>query len=85
MCSLHRQYMTKNILDESIQRTLDEEIQRTLRETRVYKEIVEYLKRQPYRFFSSLVVAALEGNPMFYPVEITEDPQFVIFRDESTT
>ncbi len=72
----------ENILDESIQRTLDEEIQRTLRETRVYKEIVEYLKRQPYRFFSSLVVAALEGNPMFYPVEITEDPQFVIFRDD---
>ncbi len=72
----------ENILDESIQRTLDEEIQRTLRENRVYKEIVEYLKRQPYRFFSSLVVAALEGNPMFYPVEITEDPQFVIFRDD---
>ena len=72
----------ENILDESIQRTLDEEIQRTLRETRVYKEIVEYLKRQPYRFFSSLVVAALEGKPMFYPVEITDDPQFVIFRDD---
>ena len=72
----------ENILDESIQRTLDEEIQRTLRETRVYKEIVEYLKHQPYRFFSSLVVAALEGNPLFYPVEITEDPQFVIFRDD---
>lgn len=72
----------ENILDESIQRTLDEEIQRTLRETRVYKEIVEYLKRQPYRFFSSLVVAALEGKPMFYPVEITDDPQFIIFRDD---
>ena len=72
----------ENILDEEIQRTLDEEIQRTLRETRVYKEIVEYLKRQPYRFFSSIVVAALEGNPIFYPVEITEDPQFVIFRND---
>ena len=72
----------ENILDESIQRTLDEEIQRTLKETRVYKEIVEYLKRQPYRFFSSLVVAALDGKPMFYPIEITEDPQFVIFRDD---
>ena len=72
----------ESILDESIQRTLDKEIQHTLRETKVYKEIVEYLKRQPYRFFSSIVVAALEGNPLFYPVEITEDPQFVIFRDD---
>ncbi len=72
----------ENIFDKSIQRTLDEEMQRTLRETSVYKEIVEYLKRQPYRFFSSIVVAALEGNPMFYPIEITEDPQFVIFRED---
>lgn len=72
----------ENIFDKSIQRTLDEEMQRTLQETRVYKEIVEYLKRQPYRFISSIVVAALEGNPMFYPIEITEDPQFVIFRED---
>ena len=72
----------ENFLDESIQLTLDEEIQRTLIDNRVTKEIAVYLKRQPYRFFSSIVVAALEGNPMFYPVEITEDPQFVIFRDD---
>ncbi len=72
----------ENILDKSIQRTLNEEMQNTLIETRVYKEIVEYLKRQPYRFFSSIVVAAFEGNPMFYPIEITEDPQFVIFRED---
>lgn len=63
-------------------RTLDEAIQRVLNESRVNKEIVEYLKRQPARFFSSIVVAALEGDPMFYPVEITEDPQFLIFRDD---
>ena len=63
-------------------RTLDEAIQRVLKESRVNKEIVEYLKRQPARFFSSIVVAALEGDPMFYPVEITEDPQFLIFRDD---
>ena len=72
----------ENILDEAIQRTLDEEIQRDLRDSRVRKEIAEYLKRQPYRFFASIVVAVLHGNPMFYPVEITEDPQFVIFRDD---
>lgn len=62
-------------------RTLDEAIQRILDESRVKKEIVEYLKRQPSRFFSSIVVAALEGNPVFYPVEITEDPQFVTYRN----
>lgn len=63
-------------------RTLDEAIQRTLNENRVKKDIVEYLKRQPDRFFSSIVVAALEGDPKFYPVEITEDPQFAIFHDD---
>lgn len=63
-------------------RTLDEAIQRILDKSRVKKDIVEYLKRQPNRFFSSIVVAALEGNPQFYPVEITEDPQFAIFRND---
>ena len=63
-------------------RTLDEAIQRILNESRVKKDIVEYLKRQPNRFFSSIVVAALDGNPQFYPVEITEDPQFSIFRND---
>ncbi len=63
-------------------RTLDEAIQRVLRHDRVNKEIVEYLRHQPNRFFSSLVVAALEGNPMFYPVEITDDPHFAIFHDD---
>ena len=63
-------------------RTLDEAIQRVLNESRVKNEIVEYLKRQQDRFFSSIVVAALEGNPMFYPITITEDPQFAIFRDD---
>ena len=63
-------------------RTLDEAIQRILNEDRVNKEIVEYLKRQPDRFFSSIVVTALEGNPMFYPVEITDDPHFAIFHDD---
>ena len=63
-------------------RTLDEAIQRRLKDSRVKEEIMEYLKRRPDRFFSSIVVAALEGNPMFYPVEITDDPQFAIFRDD---
>ena len=63
-------------------KTLDEAIQRTLEESRVKKDIVEYLKRQPHRFFSSIVVAALEGDPVFYPVEVTEDPRFALFHDD---
>jgi len=63
-------------------RTLDEAIQRELKEGRVKKEIVSYLKNQVNRFFSSIVVAAWEGNPLFYPVEVTDDPRFVLFRND---
>ena len=63
-------------------RTLDDAIQRVLDESRVKTEIVEYLKHQPHRFFSSIVVAALEGDPVFYPVEVTEDPRFALFHDD---
>lgn len=63
-------------------RTLDEAIQRILNERRVKTEIVEYLKNQPNRFFSSIVIAALNGDPLFYPVEITDYPELAIFRDD---
>ena len=63
-------------------RTLDEAIQRILNEGRVKKEIVSFLKRRPDRFFASIVVASLGGNPNFYPVRITDDPQFAIFTDQ---
>lgn len=63
-------------------RTLGEAIQRILKTRRVKTEIVRYLKRQKDRFFSSLVVAALDGDPTFYPVNIADDPQFQIFRDD---
>ena len=63
-------------------RTLDRAIQRELNKSRVKNEIVEYLKRQPHRFFSSLVVAAIEGNPVFYPVKVTDDPKFEIFGND---
>ena len=59
-------------------RTLDRAIQRELNKSRVKKEIVEYLKRQPHRFFSSIVIAVLEGNPKFEPVEVTADPRFTL-------
>jgi len=61
-------------------KTLDDAIQRTLKESRVKKEIVGYLGRRSDRFFSSIVVAALGGNPKFTPVEIAEDPRFDLIR-----
>ena len=82
--------MTARELDESVRfahdvyddRTLSEAIQRALNKGRVNKEIVQYLQRQNDRFFASIVVAALEGNPQFYPVEVTESAEFAIFHDD---
>lgn len=62
-------------------KTLDDAIQRSLNESRVKKEIVQYLGKRTDRFFSSIVVAALGGNPKYYPVAITDDPRFQIFVD----
>ena len=64
-------------------RTLDTAIQRILNTGRVKKEIVEYLKRQPNRFFSSIVVAALNGNPIFHEVEVTSDPRFTLLHGDT--
>lgn len=61
-------------------KTLDEAIQRTLNEARVKSEIVNYLAKREDRFFSSLVVAALGGNPTFTPVRITEDERFAVLK-----
>lgn len=63
-------------------KTLDEAIQRVLKEKRVRGEITTYLKRQEDRFFASIVVAALEGNPMFYPVSISDQPEFALFKED---
>lgn len=62
--------------------TLDEAIQRAIAQSRANKEIVAYLQRQDHRFFSSLVIAALHGSPMWYPIRIADDPQFAIFDDD---
>ena len=61
--------------------TLDKAIQQVLNESKLKRDIVEYLKHQPDRFFSSIVVAALEGNPMFYPLEIIDDSQLGTFHE----
>lgn len=62
--------------------TLDDAIQRALNESRAKTSIVDYLRRRDDRFFASVVVAALGGNPKFYPVQITDDPQFSVFKDQ---
>jgi DGQHR domain-containing protein len=69
--------------DVNDDRTLDEAIQRVLNESRVKKDIITYLIRQQDRFFSSLVVAALQGNPKWYPVTIEDDERFALFRDDT--
>lgn len=66
----------------SEERTLDHAIQRELQEGRVRKQIVSFLTKRQDRFFSSLVVAAIGGRPQFYPVHISDDPQFRIFADQ---
>ncbi len=50
--------------------TLGEAVQRELGGTRVKKQIVGYLAARDDRFFSSIVVAALEGEPVWHPVEM---------------
>jgi DNA sulfur modification protein DndB len=64
-------------------RTLDDAIQRVLNESRVNAEIVTYLIRQPDRFFSSIVVAALSGNPKWFPVTMEDDERFLLFREDT--
>lgn len=53
-------------------RTLSDAIQRVLDESRVKQQIVEYLSRRQDRFFGSLVVAAIGGNPTFTPEELPQ-------------
>ncbi len=48
-------------------KTLGQAIQRVVDESRVKQQIVQYLSSQEHRFFSSLVVAAIGGNPTWTP------------------
>jgi DNA sulfur modification protein DndB len=63
--------------------TLSEAIQRILNESRSKKDIATYLIRQNDRFFSSIVVAALKGNPNWYPVTMEDDPRFSLFAGDA--
>ena len=49
-------------------KTLSDAIQRVLDESRVKQQIVNFLSRRNDRFFASLVVAAIGGNPRWTPI-----------------
>lgn len=56
-------------------KTLSEAIQRIMDDKRVKKQIVSYLSRRSDRFFSSIVVAAIGGEPRWHSVDF--DPNVV--------
>ncbi len=64
-------------------RTLDDAIQRELDESRAKEEIVEYLAGQGDRFFAAIVVAALEGNPTWFPLDIAATPEMKLISGDS--
>lgn len=49
-------------------RTLSDAIQRELDESRVKQQIVNFLSRRDDRFFASIVVAAIGGEPTWTPI-----------------
>ncbi len=57
---------------------LSDAIQRQLNRSRAHGQIASYLANHEDRFFNSLVVAAIEGEPQWYPVSIEEIPEFKI-------
>lgn len=63
-------------------KALDHWIQRALNDSRAKKDISAYLARHDDRFFNSIVVAAIEGNPTFFSVQIADDPRFELIADE---
>ena len=63
-------------------KTLDEVIQRELKESRAKQQIVRYLQKNEERFFGSIVVAALGGEPTFFAIEAQNDPKFAAFKSQ---
>lgn len=65
-------------------RTLSDAIQRELGDNRVRGSIVSYLARRPDRFFSSIVVAAIGGEPHWHRVVMDSTVVPEIFSDSRT-
>ena len=62
--------------------TLDTMIQRLLDEKRAKEDIFQYLVKREDRFFGSIVVAAIGGNPTFAPVTMESIPELKFFADQ---
>lgn len=62
---------------------LSDAIQRQLNKNRATNDIAKYLVRQPDRFFSSIVVAVLDGEPQWSPVSLEENPEFRLLKGDS--
>ena len=60
---------------------LSEAIQREITESRG-KQIVQYLMKQPDRFFNSIVIAGFGGKAEWYPVSLNEDPRVSLIADD---
>lgn len=67
--------------DEWEDPTLSDAIQRELDESRVKRGLLSYLTHRDDRFFSSLVVAAIGGNPSFELARHSEWPKVRSFRE----
>ena len=81
MRSLSKEVKFANEIYED--KTLGQAIQRILDESRIESGIATYLIRQPDRFFSSIVVAALRGEPKWYPVTMEDDERFELLQGDS--
>jgi len=64
-------------------KALDYWIQRILDSSRAKEQIASYLAKHEDRFFNSIVVAAIEGNPAFFPVDLADDPRFDILKSDA--
>jgi DNA sulfur modification protein DndB len=81
--------MSAESLAESVQfaakieeaKVLDRLVQRELNESRAKDDIARYLSFQDGRFFNSIVVAAWEGSPTFFQVDLAADPRFEMIAD----
>ena len=62
---------------------LDEVLQRDLKENRSKTSIVSYLKGHDDRFFNSIIIAALDGNPRWFKISIEDDERMELVRGES--
>ena len=68
MCEIARKVQLAQ--DIYADRTIRDAVQTALGEKQVKTEIVGYLARRPDRFFSSIVVVAMEGEPIWHPVDM---------------